>query len=56
MPVKLYPGSSISDLERAVESAERNGRVAQVIGQYGGQWALLVEKKPGRPAKEVRPA
>lgn len=55
MPVKLYPGTNITDLERAVVDAERKGRVTQVIGQYGGSWALLVEK-PARATKESRPA
>lgn len=54
MPVRMFSGTSIAELERAVESAESRERVVQVIGQFGGQWALLTEKRPGRPPVEKR--
>jgi hypothetical protein len=54
MPIRLFDGVTISDLEQAVTTAETTEKVVQIIGQYGGRWALLTEKRPGRPPVEKR--
>lgn len=60
MPLKSFPGSDTTDLERAVADVERKGgRVTQVVGNMAGAWWLLVETKPTAarkkaPAKETR--
>ena len=54
MPIRKFQGSDIESLAAAVAKAEERERVLQVVGQFGGGWALLTERRPGRPAKEVR--
>jgi hypothetical protein len=41
-------------LAKAVADAEKSERVLQVVGQFGGGWALLTERRPGRPPQERR--
>ncbi|HEY7822076.1 MAG TPA: hypothetical protein VIG24_04550 [Acidimicrobiia bacterium] len=50
----MFQGSGIESLADAVAEAEKRERVLQVVGQFGGGWALLTEKRPGRPPREVR--
>jgi hypothetical protein len=54
MPIRRFEGSDIKSLAEAVAEAEKRERVLQVIGQFGGTWALLTERRPGRPPQEVR--
>ena len=54
MPLRLFGGTTVAELEQAIESAETRERVVQVVGQYGGRWALLTETRPGRPPVEKR--
>ena len=54
MPIRRFAGSDIDSLAEAVAEAEKRERVLQVVGQYGGGWALLTEKRPGRPPREER--
>jgi hypothetical protein len=54
MPIRRSTGSDIDALVVAVAEAEKNERVLQVVGQFGGGWALLTEKRPGRPPQERR--
>lgn len=56
MPLRLFGGTTVAELEQAIESAETRERVVQVVGQFGGRWALLTEKRPGRPPVEKRGA
>jgi hypothetical protein len=54
MPIRRFEGSDIESLAEAVAEAERRERVLQVVGQFGGGWALLTERRPGRPPQETR--
>jgi hypothetical protein len=54
MPIRRSTGSDIDALVAAVERAEKSERVLQVVGQFGGGWALLTEKRPSRSPREVR--
>jgi hypothetical protein len=54
MPIRRFDGSSVDSLALAVAEAEKNERVLQVVGQFGGGWALLTERRPGRPPQERR--
>jgi hypothetical protein len=55
MPIRTTTtGTDIEALVAAVAQAEKNEHVLQVVGQFGGGWALLTEKRPGRPPQERR--
>lgn len=54
MPIRRFTGSDIESLALAVDEAEKRERVLQVVGQFGGAWALLTEKRPGGNQHEKR--
>jgi hypothetical protein len=55
MPIRRRPGTDANALAAAVEELEGSGeKVIQVIGQFGGEWAVLTERRPARSPREKR--
>jgi hypothetical protein len=54
MPLERYDGNTITDLESAVASVERQRKtIVQVVGNYDGAWWILT-KSATRSARETR--